>query len=622
MNLSIKNGDFIFAVMPWAYPDTPVLGTSLLQSILKQSGYRSQIIYPAFQFFHAMDPVFYYSLSNDHSLFELSEHLFSCYIHGKESIKSDHFLKALGQQHIEHKLGENYVEFLSRVRDVDIPEFIDSLALLITKKEIPAIGFSCTYNQVLASMALAKGIKKIQPEIKTIFGGPSLAGVMGIAHHQKYPDIIDHVFIGEADGSIVNIVDKILQNETDMEMPGLTQYKNGLAKGPEHFPVTQQLDDLPAPDFSDFFQQRNAMNEDCVHLPTIRPLPYESSRGCWWAEKTNCSFCGFNGLSRQYRVKSPLRVTAELEALSTAYVNLDFSACDNNINNSHFETLFPTIAQSNMDYSLWYQIRPDISKENIMALKRGKVVYVHAGIESFSDNVLKLMRKGLKYLENIQLLKWCREAGIKVSYMILWGIPGETPHDYSKMAALLPFIVHLEPPLRMQFIELHRFSPMFTEPDKFGIEETYIRENYRHVYPLDILEPDLFYYFNFYASDTKNATEYTKDLHDAVNLWAELHHDTETKPVLEMRLGKDFLLIHDNRCGENLRYFLNHLQKEILLYGDSICKISTIYDLARQKWPELSRIQIDTEFQTLKANGLIIIENDKYLSLPTRSVSS
>nr|WP_232367138.1 RiPP maturation radical SAM C-methyltransferase [Desulfocicer vacuolatum] len=606
--------------MPWAYPDTPVLGPSLLQSILKNSGYRSQIIYPNFQFYHAVDPVLYYSLSNDHSLFELSDHLFSCYIHGKERIKSDHFLQALGQQHIEHKLGKNYVEFLSRIRDVDIPEFINALALLITEKEIPAIGFSCTYNQVLASMALAKGIKKIQPEIKTIFGGPSLAGKMGIAHHQKYPDIIDHIFIGEADEIIADIVDGILQNKTDMKIPGLTQYKNGLVKGPDRVPVTQRLDDLPTPDFSDFFEQRNAMNGEGVHLPTMRPLPYESSRGCWWAEKKNCSFCGFNGLARQYRLKSPLRVTAELESLSTAYVNLDFSACDNNINNSHFDILFPTIAQTNVDYSLWYQIRPDISKKNVMALKRGKVVYVHAGIESFSDNILKLMQKGVKYLKNIQLLKWCREAGIKVSYMILWGMPGETPLDYSKMAALVPFIVHLDPPLRMQFIELHRFSPMFTEPDKFGITETYIRENYQYVYPLDMLEPDLFYYFNFYASSTKDAMEYTKDLHDAINLWAELHHNIETKPVLEMKLGKDFLLIHDNRCGENLKYFLNQIQKEIILYGDSICKISTIYDLFKLKCPELNTLQIYNEFETLKKNGLIIIENDQYLSLPTRTL--
>lgn len=618
MKLNIKKENFLFAVMPWAYPDTPVLGPSLLKSILTKAGYRSQVIYPIFEMFVKVEPVFYYSLSNDHSLFELSEHLFSCYVHGKDNVKSDIFLNKLQEEHIEHKIGKNYLETLIRLRDSVIPDFIDELAGRIIEQDIPGIGFSCTYNQIMGSLAVAKRIKERKSDVRTIFGGPSLSGQMGITHHQKYLNIIDNVYLGEADEYIVEIVKKIISGEKLLNIPGLTVCLDGIIETRSNAIITQRLDDLPTPDFIDYFQQRSAFEEDGVRLPNTRPLPYESSRGCSWAEKMNCSFCGFNGLARQYRLKSPFRVVSELDEISTTYANLDFSACDNNLDNSYFDTFFPLLTNSDIDYSIWYQIRSNIQKKNVSTMKKGKVTFVHAGIESFSDNILKLMRKGVTYLENIQLLKWCREEGIKVSYMVLWGIPGETPDDYEKMAELVPLIMHLDPPLRLQFVELHRFSPMFNEPEKFGIQETYLRENYIHVYPENILEPNLLYFFQFYSPKTEKAGEYTTSFREAVTFWSELHSKNDTSPLLEMRAGKDFLLIHDNRFGEGLKYFLDELQKEIILLGDSIQKISTIYDLLIKKWPDLSKSEIENEIETLKNNGLIIVEKNKYLSLPIK----
>lgn len=137
-------------------------------------------------------------------------------------------------------------------------------------------------------------------------------------------------------------------------------------------------------------------------------------------------------------------------------------------------------------------------------MRKGKVTFVHAGVERLSDNVLKLMRKGVTGLGNVQLLKWCREAGIKASCMVLSGIPGAPPRDYSQMANLVPLILHLDPPLRLQFVELHRFSPMFNEPKRFGAEATYLSENSIHVYPEGILTPNLTYCFQFLA-DGKRA---------------------------------------------------------------------------------------------------------------------
>ena len=34
-------------------------------------------------------------------------------------------------------------------------------------------------------------------------------------------------------------------------------------------------------------------------------LLFETSRGCWWGERSHCTFCGINGLAMKFRVMAP-----------------------------------------------------------------------------------------------------------------------------------------------------------------------------------------------------------------------------------------------------------------------------------------------------------------------------
>ena len=40
------------------------------------------------------------------------------------------------------------------------------------------------------------------------------------------------------------------------------------------------------------------------------------------------------------------------------------------------------------------------------------------------------MKKGVSGLQNIQLLKWCKEIGVEPLWNFLLGFPGESPDDY------------------------------------------------------------------------------------------------------------------------------------------------------------------------------------------------
>jgi hypothetical protein len=86
-------------------------------------------------------------------------------------------------------------------------------------------------------------------------------------------------------------------------------------------------------------------------------------------------------------------------------------------------------------------------------------------IESLSDNILKIMRKGATVLTNINLLKWCCHYGIDVNRNMLLLFPGETDEDYRSQTALFPLLTHLPPPGSCENIWFERFSPYFFDAE-------------------------------------------------------------------------------------------------------------------------------------------------------------
>lgn len=617
MTLTIRESDLLFVVMPWAFPDNPAIGPSLLQRLLEEAGFRSQVLYPGLELITAMGATFYDAMSNDLAYFEVSDHFFSCYVHGKDAVQSDLFFERLQAEKddLTSILGPDPRKAFTQLRDVIIPDLIEQLARVIAERDIPAVGFSCTFNQVLASLALAKRLKQLKPEVKTLFGGPSFDCEMGLAHHRKYQAIMDHVFLGEADEQIVGIAQRICAKQPLDGIQGLTVFKDGAVRTSTLYCLANGLE-VPPPNYDDFYLQRREVEAKGFRLPPVGPLPFESSRGCWWAVKLTCSFCGLNGGRFDFRSKSPSRVVAELEDLSTRYSTLDFRASDNIIDISHFKLLFPKIEQSGLDYSLWYQTRTNLKKDDVVALKHGKVSVIQAGIESFSDNVLKLMRKGVTGLQNIQFLKWCKELGVGVSYFILYGFPGETAEDYDEVAGIVPLIVHLPPPVRMQHIQLHRFSPMYNQPAEFGVDEIYAREYTSFVYPDDVLEKDLLYTFTHYSAQTENAEQYTTCLRAAVDHWITHHY--QSRPVLEMRVGKDFLLIHDTRWGDERRYYLNAVQKEIVLLSDAVAARWKIANALLERFPDLDAGAVESEIKVLEESGIVLAHKERVLALPVK----
>jgi ribosomal peptide maturation radical SAM protein 1 len=224
-----------------------------------------------------------------------------------------------------------------------------------------------------------------------------------------------------------------------------------------------------------------------------------------------------------------------------------FFAVDLILPEHYYQTFLPAVAQRNPGWSFFYEIKANVTRSDVEQLAAAGVRWIQPGIESLDTQVLDLMRKGCKPYQNVQLLKWCGQLGIRVSWNVIIGTPGEDPGLYTAMASLMSRLVHLPPPSGCIELALHRFSPYHMQPQEFGIENLGALGMYRHIFPLpQPLLDDLVYQFEFrvtgraepprqYAAPAIAAAERWKRLHAAGASLRLQRHGDGTASIVDRR---------------------------------------------------------------------------------------
>jgi ribosomal peptide maturation radical SAM protein 1 len=170
------------------------------------------------------------------------------------------------------------------------------------------------------------------------------------------------------------------------------------------------MNSVPVPDYDDFFEQLRKSPAAGAVSPS---LLVETAGGCWWGERAHCTFCGLNGATMAFRSKTPERVLDEITALRERYGTRAFSVVDDILDMSYFRSVLPKLAKANLGIDFFWEIKANLTRDHVCLLRDAGVLMVQPGIESLSDHVLKLMRKGTTAFRNIELLKWCKEYGVK-----------------------------------------------------------------------------------------------------------------------------------------------------------------------------------------------------------------
>ena len=236
-------------------------------------------------------------------------------------------------------------------------------------------------------------------------------------------------------------------------------------------------------------------------------LLIETSRGCWWGAKAHCTFCGLNGATMNFRSKDADARARGARGLSHVAIRTTrVVAVDNILDMRYFRDLLPELRDRQLGITLFYETKANLTKEQVKLLRDAGVLAIQPGVESLSTHVLQLMRKGVTALQNIQLLKWCRQYGVSVAWNLLYGFPGETAADYAAIGDAIESLWHLPPPYAMGAVRMDRFSPYFNQAAAFGLVNVRPMDMYRLLYPLpqDRLR-NLAYFFEFDHPDGRSA---------------------------------------------------------------------------------------------------------------------
>jgi hypothetical protein len=245
----------------------------------------------------------------------------------------------------------------------------------------------------------------------------------------------------------------------------------------------------------------------------------------------------------------------------------------------------------------------------VRLLRDAGIRRIQPGIESLSDAVLKLMRKGVTGLQNVQLLKWCGELGVRAPWNLLGGFPGEAPSDYARMTEIVPLLAHLQPPQYVGTIRLDRFSPNFNEAERLGFTALEPFAAYRHVYRgLDAeAVRNLAYYFTYEYAEPRNPEQYLAPLRAAVNTWRESHAESALFSVD----CADHLIVWDLRpVARQFLTVLSGLERRLLLACDAIA-------YGRQLAPALgcTAEELEAAADALAERGLLLRDGDRLLAL-------
>jgi len=610
--------DVCFVVMPFGSIRRPALGVSLLKAALKNIGVSSKIHYFNFKLAERIGLNMYERVAEtslDSPL--IGELIFSVSAFNTcqfEKQKIKNILEQIFRSKHQNMTIDKLTNEIIRAQEL-VPEFLDDCEYNIIKERPLLVGFTSTFEQNLASIALAKMLKG-NLQIPIVFGGSNCEGDMGSSLLKCSP-WIDFACSGEGDISFINFVKGFLKGEHYKKIDGILSRNSSAFEIAVTNPVIN-MDALPFPEFDEFF---TAFSYFRLKKSVEPELVLETSRGCWWGEKFQCTFCGLNGSTMKYRSKSVLRVLDELKFLVDRYGITRIVVVDNILNLKYIDSLFPEICAQEIKAKIFYETKANITKQQLVTMRKGGVDAIQPGIESLSDIILNIMKKGVVAFQNIQLLKWCKELDVLPVWNVIWGFPGEPEEEYRRMAELVPLIAHLYPPTVFGKLVLDRFSPYFVQSLENGILNVRPWIAYKFLYPLT--GEDLYkiaYHFDFDYSDQREPELYTmglkRELLNWKKLWENGNDQRMSGPILKMRHNGDRIEIEDTRpCSSQRFCTLRDDQAKAYNICETAHTFQSILVNLQQRSSQSTEKNLREILSNMVNRKLMLCNQDKYLSL-------
>jgi len=297
--------------------------------------------------------------------------------------------------------------------------FFDSdRKILAGAKDSDLVGFSCTSVVFKHAVELARGLKRLNPRVRTVFGG---------FHPSAVPDdclqeeAVDQVVVGEGEEAFL----RILEGDAGRIVPG-----------------------TPCRDFGGLFPDRALVKtaraiDLCQRQIGRRITSFASNRVCPF----RCVFCAekvvtgvFNRASNPIRERDPKHILEEVKRVHRDWRLDCFKFVDPTWNTCAAKVIGFCEEKLRQGCTLPWEANVHaalLSREMLRAMKAAGCLQINVGCESGSQRILDDMRKGLTVERIIRTFAWAKELGIGRRAYFLIGMPNETVKDIKKTEQLV-----------------------------------------------------------------------------------------------------------------------------------------------------------------------------------------
>lgn len=344
------------------------------------------------------------------------------------------------------------------------------------------VGFTVWSSNFLTTLIAAAHLKRRPHPPLIVLGGPQVTESQASAKLALSAGLADFAAQGEGEETLLALYEAFREERgiPSRPIPGTLRYVASTGQFELSERPLLRLANLPLPAF------------DQMPLPAywpqehrLRTLTYELSRGC----TDKCTFCSEWVFWKRIRLGSLQHVADGFETLARRYGAERIWFMDSLLNTKL--ELLRAFAEEVLRRGLKVKwggfMRAQMDVETAQLLKRAGCDFVFIGIESLSDETLRLMNKRRTEADNVQALRAFLGAGLRhVVAGFIPGFPGDTRDRFMKTALVLSAIRRDYPAAFRVNVEPFVISPaqpIYSELEANGLEPHKWAEPYLDIAP-------------------------------------------------------------------------------------------------------------------------------------------
>jgi len=331
-------------------------------------------------------------------------------------------LKANGYDVEIVDLNELYLN--GKLPEMDKPEVLDWFSNYIIEKKGDIIGFYTLCSFYHNAVSVAQKIKKNQPGVAIIFGGPQ-ASLTATDSLKAFP-WIDFIAVGECETTILDIIHALSGEKPVEQVPGLAYRQNGDVKINLSPALVKNLDELLPPDFSLI-----------SYMNKLKYMSIDVGRGCPFS----CRFCSTKTFWKQkFRMKSVDRIISEMENVYQKFGISHFLMSHDifTLNNKYLNDFCNRLRAKKLPFTWSCSSRADtLDPETANLMKKSGCNAVFIGIETGSPRMQKLVNKNLDLEKAWKIARQVSQAGIQTKLAFIFGFPDETEDDLKQTLSFI-----------------------------------------------------------------------------------------------------------------------------------------------------------------------------------------